>query len=214
MKNYPQAITEMLESGNVKYAYLILLDFDTAPMRLALTGFNVNYGGDTYFSTPMFNGMDSLSRSSAMEVTEMNMSFSMAEQTMTAIVLNYDVEFTPVKIGRVYFDESNNIIKDDQFREYYEKVWSGRITSNGDDEGDGIVTTTISNIWADFENANPWRTNPESQERRHTGDNCFKFAAKAGETIYWGGELSGGNRVTGGGDGKSDNRNLRTGRGG
>ncbi len=182
MKTYPAAVETMLASGHIRFAYLIKLSFDT-PMYLSGVGFDILYNSNNYISSPTFNGMDEFTKQAEMNVTEIQMSFSLAEQVIIAIVLGQDYYNKAVTIERVFLDDNNQVI-------HGELVWKGKVTSYSDDQSKGVVNLTVSSFWAEFDASNSWRTTINSHIKRFAGDLCFKYAAKASETVYWGGKVN------------------------
>lgn len=193
MKTYPPAVEAMIESGQVIVGHYVKLDF-TTPLMVTDLGFDLEADSESYNATGMFQGMEELTRKAQMSVTELSMAFSMADQVIQSIVLGQSYHGTPVTIGRTFLDDNNQPL-------HVERIWSGRITNYSDDDKKALLNFTIKNVWFDFEMVNSWRTTLDSHQRRYPGDRCFKYAAKAAETIYWAGTASGGSRAarTGGG---------------
>jgi len=179
MKTYPQSVLDMFESGNVKYAYLLSIEFDQITVRYTNAGFTVNYNGNDYIDSPQLNGISELSRNANMTVTELQVNLSLANNPAANAVYLSSIYNTPVNVERVFLDENNQSI-------HSENVWKGKVASYADSDEDLLLTLNVSNIWADFDSSNPWRTTPSSHKRRFADDNCFKFAAKASEVVYWG----------------------------
>ena len=193
MKTYPQDVEDQIAEGIIALGYLIELQTDV-PLYFTSTGFDVEVpGAETYISESMFQGMEELIRSASLSVSEITLQFSSVTSTIMFLAQNDSLKNRRLIIKRVFFDSSTNLIS------HVEDIWIGKITANSDEDENSIINLTVKNIWADFEMVNSWRTTMASHERRHQGDKCFKYAAKAVETIYWAGTVSGGGRGGGGG---------------
>ena len=178
MKNYPQGVLDMINSGHVNHAYLMTIYFST-PVHFTNAGFDIAEGGNTYISSSELEGIGELSTSSGMVVSELQINISMINSASANAIYTSEIHNTKVLITRAFLNENNDII-------HTEKVWNGLVTSYADSDDELLLTLNVSNYWASFGNSNPWRTTPNSQKRRHPNDECFKFAAKASDVVFWG----------------------------
>lgn len=177
MKSYPQAVVDMLERGDMNHAYGLTIYFDT-PVRFTNASHDILKDGYTYVSSSEINGIGELSRNSNLTVTELNINLDLANSATANAVYLSDIYGVRVEVKRFFIDGDDVI--------YSEVVWQGYVSSFADSDDEHLLTLNVSNFWGDFSSSNPWRTTPNSQQRRHPSDECFKFAAKAEEIIYWG----------------------------
>ena len=117
--------------------FLLRLGFNV-PMYFSGVGFDVMYNGSNYIASPMFQGMEEFTRQSDMNVTELQLSFSLADQTLTAIVLGQEYYNKSAIIDRIFLDENNQVI-------HGERVWKGKVTSYSDDDEEGL--NKPYNLW-------------------------------------------------------------------
>ncbi|MCG6268315.1 DUF2163 domain-containing protein [Vibrio furnissii] len=180
MKAYPPKVLAMLQSGLIRQAHLLRLDLDT-PLAFTDAGFDIEYGGILYRVSSSFQGLDNIKRSAEIKVSEVKLGFSMASDSMVALLLGGNIYQRKVTMLRAFLDDDNTVM-------HAEPLWSGTISGRSDDDSKAQVQLTVSSRWAKFESVNAWRTTPSSHQRRRPGDECFKYAAKASETTYWGGK--------------------------
>lgn len=178
MKTYPQAVLDMIDSGFVSHAYLMTISFDAA-IRFANTSFDITHDNNTYISSSELVGVSELSTGSSNLVSELQVNINILNSVTASAIYTSDIYNTKVLIERAFLNDNNEVI-------HTEKVWDGLVTSYADSDDELLLTLNVSNYWASFGNVNPWRTTPSSQHRRHPNDECFKFAAKASEVVYWG----------------------------
>lgn len=183
MKIFPQAVLDQLRSGLVRRVHLLRFDLDN-PFYFTDAGIEIEVGGITYKPSGAFKGIDSLTRHAEMRVGEVNFGFSMADRAITQTILGTDVYKRSVSIARAFLDENYQVI-------HVEPIWSGKVTGKSDDDSSGQVVLKVATRWAEFERVNAWRSTPISHQKRHPNDDCFKYAAKASETIYWAGKAGG-----------------------
>lgn len=190
MKTYPAAVESLIDSGNLTITHGLKMSFST-PLLITDGGFDVDDDGDVYVVSGVLNGIGSIARESGLSVTELELSFSMVNQTIVGAIYGEPYHNTPVEIIRFFVDDDGAIL-------HRETIWKGSISKFVDSDNSGSMTITVENIFADFEQVNSWKTTPSSHKRRYPYDDCFRFAAKASETIYWAGERIAGTGVSNG----------------
>ncbi|MCG6227108.1 MULTISPECIES: DUF2163 domain-containing protein [Vibrio] len=181
MKVFPPEVLAMLESKLVTYAYLLRFDLDTM-FSFTSAGHDIEHGGITYRSSGTFQGLDSLSRHAEMRVAEVKFGFSMADPAIMAVILGTEVLKRRITVERAYLNRETGEIM------FVEHVWMGTVVGKSDDDGNTQIQLTAASRWSQFERLNTWRTTPHSQQQRHDGDQCFKYAAMAAQTVYWAGK--------------------------
>lgn len=82
-----------------------------------------------------------------------------------------------------------------------EEVFSGFLSEFTDNPKAEAVTFTASSVWADFQKVAGLRTNVKSQSRFFSGDQAFRHAINAVNSILWGREFEGDNSGGGGSGG-------------
>lgn len=181
MKVFPPNVLAMLESKRVIYAYLLRFDLDTT-FSFTSAGHDIDHGGVTYQADGAFQGLDSLACHAEIRVAEVKFAFSMANPAIMAVILGTDVLKRRITIERAYLNgETGEVL-------FVEHVWSGTVVGKSDDDNTAQIQLTAASRWAQFERVNTWRTTPHSQQQRHAGDQCFKYAAMAAQTVYWAGK--------------------------
>ncbi|WP_165311055.1 DUF2163 domain-containing protein [Vibrio ziniensis] len=184
MKVFPSEVLIMLQSRLISYSYLLRFELETV-FAFTSAGHDIEHDGITYQADGTFQGLDSLSRHAEMRVAEVKFGFSMANQAVMSVILGSNVMKRRITIERAYLNRETGEVM------FVEQVWSGTVVGKSDDDGNSQIQLTAASRWSQFERTNTWRTTPHSHKKRYSDDECFKYAAKASETIYWAGTAGG-----------------------
>lgn len=189
MREFTGDLKTQIDSGKVKTVWLLHLGFD-APLFYTDAGFNVKDTNDTYLFSRDVVGFDDLAKRAELSNEKVTITFAL-NSPIYALSAQGSFLNTPVYLYRGWLDDNNQLAK----KVLHEQ---GVIVSFGDDDSENVFTIEVGNMFSSFRAINSWRTTPESHKRRYENDECMKYAAKASETILWGGELSGGKRANSG----------------
>lgn len=70
---------------------------------------------------------------------------------------------------------------------FYETIFEGLITSISSSDENAQLTLVTSSRWSEFDRIKSRRTTPNSQKAIYPDDDCFQYANRAQETVYWAG---------------------------
>jgi len=177
-------IQQALESDYTR-AHLVTLELNGVTLRYTENGFDLDYNGDTWLANGLLLDMGQPKYTSELRVNETELSFSAADLTTLAIILNNPQYNRRVTVDRVYLDDDGSVIGQPIRLNNWRIVgW----TSGDEISGASIVSVRMASEFADWQKPSGRRTTPASQQRFYPNDKGFEFAASVNKEQRWGGE--------------------------
>jgi len=143
---------------------------------------DITYDSNTYSASSLFLNASSVSESSEVEITNIQLRFSGADQTVISLFLNNNYMSKDVEVYKGFLDSSQALIVDPFL------LFKGRIESFAIDEdtNSSQVSVSIASHWSDFEKQKGRKTNTSSQELFFANDVGFDFSSQSVRDIKWG----------------------------
>ena len=143
---------------------------------------DVTYDSNTYSASSLFTSISSVKESSEIEISNMTVSFSGADQTIISLFLNNNYMEKEAEIYKGFLDNNEQVIADPFL------LFKGRIESFSIDESieQSNANIVLASHWSDFSKINGRKTNTNSQQLHFTNDLGFEFASQTVQDIKWG----------------------------
>ena len=143
---------------------------------------DVTYDGNNYTASSVFLEASAVSESSEVEITNIQLTFSGADQTIISLFLNNNYMNKDVEVYKGFLNDSQGLISDPF------TLFKGKIESFSVDEEiqKSTVNITATSHWSDFERVQGRRTNTNSQQIHFAGDLGFDYASQAIAELRWG----------------------------
>lgn len=143
---------------------------------------DLTYNGVTYSASSLFLGISDVTESPEVAVDSLVVSFSGADQTIIALLLNNNYSEANTTIYKGFLDSNQNLIAN-PFILFKGRVESFELSEN---ENSSQININIASHWADFEKIQGRKTNTGSQQIYFSGDKGFDFASQSVGNIQWG----------------------------
>jgi hypothetical protein len=184
-RGLPQSVIDAFGSNGFNYATLVQINRrNSGSFFMTDYGINLTYQNIEYLSSELLLEVASVKESQALQVNDMSLTLSGANQTFISSFLN-DPNFIAdrVLIYKAVLNESNNI--NGAFLQF-----DGRISEYGieEDEESSTVELTVASHWADFEKLNGRKTNNNIQRLYYPDDVGFEYASVIVKDLKWGRE--------------------------
>jgi len=143
---------------------------------------DITYDTNTYTASSLFMDASAVSESSEVEVTNIELRFSGADQIIISLFLNNNYMNKDVEVYKGFLDSSQSLISDPFL------LFKGQIESFSVDESinQSDVSIVATSHWSDFERQQGRKTNTNSQQIYFDGDVGFDFASQAIAELRWG----------------------------
>jgi len=143
---------------------------------------DVTYDGNNYTASSVFLEASAISESSEVEITNIQLTFSGADQTIISLFLNNNYMNKDVEVYKGFLNDSQTLIGDPV------TLFKGKIESFSVDEEitNSTVTISATSHWSDFERVQGRKTNTNSQQIYFAGDVGFDYASQAIAELRWG----------------------------
>ena len=143
---------------------------------------DVTYDSNTYSASSLFTSISSVKESSEIEISNMTVSFSGADQTIISLFLNNNYMEKEAEIYKGFLDNNEQVIADPFL------LFKGRIESFSIDESidQSNANIVLASHWSDFSKINGRKTNTNSQQLHFANDLGFEFASQTVQDIKWG----------------------------
>lgn len=143
---------------------------------------DVSYNANTYTASSIFLSASEVSESSEVQVSNIQLTFSGADQTITSLFLNNNYMNKDVEVYKGFLNSSQTLIADPF------TLFKGKIESFSVDEeiNNSIVNISVSSHWSDFERVQGRKTNTNSQQIYFANDVGFDYASQAVAELRWG----------------------------
>ena len=143
---------------------------------------DITYDGNTYSASSLFLKVSDISESSEVEVGNISLEFTGADQTIVSLFLSSSYMDREVEVYKGFMDANQSLIADPFL------LFKGRIESFNLDEdlNNSDVQIVVASHWADFDKIKGRKTNTNSQQLYFTGDVGFDYASQTVQDIKWG----------------------------
>ena len=143
---------------------------------------DVTYDSNTYSASSLFTKLTSVTESAEVEVSNITLSFSGADQTIISLFLSNAYMDKEVEVYKGLLNASQALIADPFL------LVKGRIESFNIDEDleSSDVQIVVASHWADFDKIKGRKTNTNSQQLYFAGDLGFDYASQTVQDIKWG----------------------------
>ena len=143
---------------------------------------DVTFDSNTYSASSLFTRLSSVTESSEIEVSNITLSFSGADQTIISLFLSNNYMEKEAEVYKGFLDSNEQVIADPFL------LFKGRIESFSIDETlqSSDVKVVATSHWADFDKVKGRKTNTNSQQLYFAGDVGFDYASQTVQDIKWG----------------------------
>ena len=143
---------------------------------------DITYDSNTYSASSLFTRLSSVTESSEIEVSNITLSFSGADQTIISLFLSNNYMEKEAEVYKGFLNSSEAVIADPFL------LFKGRIESFSIDESinQSNANIIVASHWSDFSKIEGRKTNTGSQELHFSGDLGFEFASQTVQDIKWG----------------------------
>jgi len=143
---------------------------------------DITYDGNTYSASSLFLKVSDISESSEVEVGNISLEFTGADQTIVSLFLSSNYMDREVEVYKGFMDANQSLIANPFL------LFKGRIESFNLDEdlNNSDVQIVVASHWADFDKIKGRKTNTNSQQLYFTGDVGFDYASQTVQDIKWG----------------------------
>jgi len=175
------AVKNELATNSLQPINLLFLNVSTG-LRFTDHYKDVTYDSNTYTASSLFTKLSSVTESSEIQVSNITVTFTGADQTITSIFLSNDYIEKEAEIYKGFIGSNEAVIADPFL------LFKGRIESFSISETlkDSKVNISIASHWADFSKVEGRKTNTGSQQIHFSGDLGFEFASQTVQDIKWG----------------------------
>ena len=143
---------------------------------------DITYDANTYTASSLLLDASAVSESSEVEITNIQLRFSGADQTIISLFLNNNYMSKDVEVYKGFLNDNQGLIADPI------TLFKGKIESFSVDEEitNSTVTITATSHWSDFERVQGRKTNTNSQQIYFSSDVGFDYASQAIAELRWG----------------------------
>ncbi len=172
-------------AGEHNYCHLIRMELaNNTVLRFTETGFDIDWNGETFGANGLLLGVDAPSFNTELRIGEIGLSFTAADQSIVALMLNVPQINRVVYIYRAYLTPFGQVIPDPILLHSWVINADPDVT---DDTDSATCTVRMASEWADFEAPRGRRTTQNSQARYFPQDKGLEFATQVKKDIKWGG---------------------------
>ena len=175
------AVKNELETNSLQPITLVYINVSTG-FRFTDHYKDVTYDSNTYSASSLFTKISSVTESSEVEVSNITLSFSGADQTIISLFLNNNYMEKEAEVYKGFLDSNEQVIADPFL------LFKGRIESFSIDESinQSNANIIVASHWSDFSKIEGRKTNTGSQQLHFSGDLGFEFASQTTQDIKWG----------------------------
>ena len=175
------AVNNELATDKLNPVTLVYMNVD-AGLRFTDHYKDLTFDGNTYLASSLFLKVSQVSESSEVEVSNLSLEFSGADQTIISLFLSSQYMDKEVEVYKGLLNASQALIADPFL------LFKGRIESFNIDEDleSSDVQIVVASHWADFDKIKGRKTNTNSQQLYFAGDLGFDYASQTVQDIKWG----------------------------
>ena len=180
-RNLTTALKNELETDSLQPINLVYINVDTG-FRFTDHYKDVVYDSNTYTASSLFTKLSSVKESSEVEVSNITLSFSGADQTIISLFLSNNYMEKEAEVYKGFLDNNEQVIADPFL------LFKGRIESFSIDESinQSNANIVVASHWSDFSKIEGRKTNTNSQQLHFANDLGFEFASQTVQDIKWG----------------------------
>ena len=143
---------------------------------------DITYDSNTYSASSLFTRLSSVTESSEIEVSNITLSFSGADQTIISLFLSNSYMEKEAEVYKGLLNTSEAVIADPFL------LFKGRIESFSIDESinQSNANIVVASHWSDFSKIEGRKTNTGSQQIHFSTDKGFELASQTVQDIKWG----------------------------
>jgi len=143
---------------------------------------DITYDSNTYSASSLFTRLSSVTESSEIEVSNITLSFSGADQTIISLFLSNSYMEKEAEVYKGLLNTSEAVIADPFL------LFKGRIESFSIDESinQSNANIVVASHWSDFSKIEGRKTNTGSQQIHFSTDLGFELASQTVQDIKWG----------------------------
>ena len=175
------AVKNELETDSLQPVNLVYINVGSG---FRFTGHykDITYDSNTYSASSLFTRLSSVTESSEIEVSNITLSFSGADQTIISLFLSNNYMEKEAEVYKAFLNTSEGVIADPFL------LFKGRIESFSIDESinQSNANIVVASHWSDFSKIEGRKTNTGSQQLHFSGDLGFEFASQTTQDIKWG----------------------------
>jgi len=175
------AVKNELETDSLQPVTLVYINVSTG-FRFTDHYKDITYDSNTYSASSLFTKLTSVTESAEVEVSNITLSFSGADQTIISLFLSNAYMEKEAEVYKALLDTSENVISDPFL------LFKGRIESFSIDESinQSNANIVVASHWSDFSKIEGRKTNTGSQQLHFSADLGFEFASQTVQDIKWG----------------------------
>jgi hypothetical protein len=175
------AVKNELETDSLQPINLVYINVGTG-YRFTDHYKDIVYDSNTYTASSLFTKLSSVKESSQIEVSNITLSFSGADQTIISLFLSNNYMEKEAEVYKGFLDNNEQVIADPFL------LFKGRIESFSIDEGinQSNANIVVASHWSDFGKIEGRKTNTGSQQLHFVNDLGFEFASQTIQDIKWG----------------------------
>ena len=175
------AVKNELATDSLQPINLVFINVDSGS-RFTDHYKDVTYDSNTYTASSLFTKLTSVKESSKIEVSNITLSFTGADQTIISLFLNNNYMEKEAEVYKALIDSNEQVIADPFL------LFKGRIESFSIDESinQSNANIVVASHWSDFKKIEGRKTNTNSQQLHFANDLGFEFASQTVQDIKWG----------------------------
>lgn len=175
------AVKNEIATDSLQPINLIYINVSTG-LRVTDHYKDITYDSNTYTASSLFTKLSSVTESSEIQVSNITVTFTGADQTITSLFLSNPYLEKEAEIYKGFIDGNEALIADPFL------LFKGRIESFSINESldNSKVNVSIASHWADFSKVEGRKTNTGSQQLHFSDDLGFEFASQTVQDIKWG----------------------------
>lgn len=171
-------------SANYDHTYITNAPYDIQVTAAQSSSMGLPAGVQKFLAVGNFIQFSSIEESADFQITSMTISLAGMRSSDLALFLSNQYIDQPVKVWRVWFDTSGQLVGDPVL------IFSGNIDKpvvSDDPDGGVTIGCSASSQWITYSRTAGRHTNNDEQQFYYPGDTIFKFAADAIKDLKWGG---------------------------
>lgn len=177
MKHVTPEVKAAVDSGAPR-VQLLRMELRSGTIFLTTCGHDIEWQGDTYFSTGLILEVSRVRQNSEIRVGTRALTYTVADSSILAEVSNYPQVNRLITQYEAYLNPFGQIIPDP----IHKHTW----LYSGDRLKGSQLEVSMSNEWVLFETTSGRRTTMESQRRFYPDDLVFNFTPNASKEVIWG----------------------------
>ncbi len=180
MRGLSAQVIAALESSNIKYAYLVELEFDTSPLYFSSLRRNITYNAKEYIGAGNLGRISASMETAALEPSSLTIGITGVNPAVLPVVFSQEYINRPVKVTILFLDDNNDPIGDCP---YYLGTMSNIGLSYGIKSG---IEISVSDQLAVWNRPKVSRYTDEDQKANFPTDRGFEAVERLQDfTIIW-----------------------------